>query len=113
MTPEFEFSLPPNSIYRSNIDTVGHCIGALDNLPGAALAQGDRAGFFRNPADGRRIEKNLRSTQRSQASCLGKPLVPANQGTDLRVPRLKTREPQITWSEIEFFIVKRVIRDMH
>ena len=92
MTPESEFSLPADSIYGSDIDTVGHRMGALDNFPGVALALCDSAGLLGNPADGGRIEKNLCSAERCQASRLGKPLVPADQRTDLGVSRLKTRE---------------------
>jgi len=35
-------------------------MGTLDNFPGIALALGDRAGLLGNPANGGRIEKNLR-----------------------------------------------------
>lgn len=63
MTPEPEFSLPAHSIYRGDIDPVGHRMGTLDNFPGIALALCNSAGLLGNPANGCRIEKNLRPAE--------------------------------------------------
>src|SRR3990172_7767462 len=113
VTPELKLPFAPDAVHRRDIDPVGDRMGALDQLPGLALVFRHLARLVEDPADGGRIEKYLRARQGRQSSGLGKPLVPANQPRDFCVPRLKSREAQVAGGEIEFFVVERVVRDMH
>src|SRR6185436_4303571 len=65
------------------------------------------------PSDRRGVEENLSSAQRGQTGGLRVPLIPANQNSDPSVPGLPDREAEISGREIEFFMVERIVRNMH
>src|SRR5207249_5577893 len=88
-------------------------MAALDDLPGLVLGLALLWRLGVVPADRRRIEKDLRATQRSQPRTFGKPLVPTHQDADPGVTRLKRLKPQIARGEVELLVIERVIGDMH
>src|SRR5262249_5840049 len=69
--------------------------------------------FRRMPADCRRIKNNLGTAQCSQPRGFGIPLVPANADPDFAVLRLPCLKPKVARSEIEFFVIQRIIRNVH
>ncbi len=85
----------------------------LHQFPGLVLGGAFGRLFFRQPADGRGIEKNLRALQGRQAGRLGKPLIPADERADAHAGRVEHAEAQITGREIVLFLKKRVVRDVH
>src|SRR5687768_1050298 len=85
----------------------------LNSLPRRMLCLVHFRFLIGKPADGSRIEQKLRAAQRSQSCCFRKPLVPADEGADLAVRSVVTLETKIAGSEIEFFVIQRVVRDVH
>src|SRR5262245_37230622 len=65
------------------------------------------------PADGSRIKENLRASERRQARSFGIPLIPTNLRAHISIARLEGLEAEITRREIEFFVIERVIGNMH
>ncbi len=65
------------------------------------------------PADGGRVEKNLRTLHRGEARGFGIPLIPADQHTDLAITRLPRFETKVAGREIEFLVEQRIIRNVH
>src|SRR3984893_4798774 len=101
------------AIGRGNITTVRDCVAALNRLPRRMLRDAEFSFLARMPADRRRIKNNFCATQRGQSGGLRIPLVPANADADLaalRVPRLKA---EIARRKIKFFVIKRIVRNVH
>jgi peptidyl-prolyl cis-trans isomerase B (cyclophilin B) len=69
--------------------------------------------FLRMPADGGGIKEDLRAAQRREPSCLGVPLVPAYTNSNAGEFRIPSLETQISRSEVELLVKKRIIRDVH
>src|SRR5258707_7584010 len=61
----------------------------------------------------RRIKKYVRSLQRRKPRAFRIPLVPANERAYSSIGRIKGLEPEIAGSEIEFFVVKRIVGNVH
>ena len=51
--------------------------------------------------------------KRRQARRFGIPLVPADEHADPAVARVPGLEAQISGSEVELFVVERIVRDVH
>ena len=88
-------------------------VTALNGFPRTMLSFAVFLFLARMPADGRRIEKNLRALHRCESRGFGIPLIPADEHADLAVARLPSLEPKIAGREIKFLVEQRVIRDVH
>src|SRR5260370_35617663 len=102
-----------HAIGSGNITTVRDCVAALNRLPPRMLGDAEFSFLARSPATRRRIKNNFCATQRGQSGGLRIPLVPANADADLaalRVPRLKA---EIARRKIKFFVIKRIVRNVH
>ncbi len=123
-TPEFEAgswgcvaadvaSFMSHSIDHRYVYTVGDGMGTLNGAPGVVL-DGTDLGFFRRmPADCGGIEENLRALQSGEAGALGIPLIPADQRAHSPDVCIKGAKAEIARSKVIFFVVKRIIRDVH
>src|SRR5262245_36915535 len=67
----------------------------------------------RMPADGGRIEQNLRSGERSQSRRFGIPFIPADAYAGAGVMSVERFEPQVAGREIELFVIERVVGYVH
>src|SRR5690606_27870120 len=88
-------------------------MATLNGLPCVELF---RVGFFvlrGSPTDGCGIKKDLRPHQCGYPRSLRIPLIPAYQHTYGCKPGLKNFVTKITRCEIEFFVVRRIVGDMH
>ena len=65
------------------------------------------------PSDRCRIKKYLRALQRRQPRALGIPLVPADQRADFSRAGIECTKAEIAGREIKFFVIERVVRDVH
>src|SRR5260370_4016567 len=65
------------------------------------------------PDDRGGIEKNVRALQRGQACAFRIPLVPAHQRAHASIFRIKSLEAEIAGREVELFVVKRIVGDVH
>src|SRR5207237_8906295 len=65
------------------------------------------------PADGGRVDEELRARKRRQARGFGKPLIPADERAHLAVARLVRVEAEVARREVEFFVVERIVRNVH
>jgi len=65
------------------------------------------------PANAGRIENNLRSAKSGHAGTFRIPLVPANLDADFAVLCFKVGETKIAGSEIKFFVIERIVWNMH
>ena len=65
------------------------------------------------PSNRRGIKKHTRSLQRSQAGAFGIPLVPTDERAQPTRAGIDGTEAEVAGREIEFFIVERVVRNMH
>ena len=111
--PKLNFALDAHAIRSSHKESVGDRMTAHHCLPCGILTGTVDLAFAGNPANRSRIEQQLGPLHRGQTSGFGIPLIPANADTDFGVLRLECEEPQIAWGEVEFFVVQRIIRDVH
>src|SRR5262249_15753953 len=65
------------------------------------------------PTEAGWIEHHFRTTHCGDAGTVGIPLIPANLHADARVFGTEIRETEIAGREIEFFIVERIVGDVH
>ena len=65
------------------------------------------------PSDRRGIKQHLRPLQRGQACTLGIPLIPADEGADASEAGVEGLEAEVARREIIFFVIQRIIRDVH
>ncbi len=65
------------------------------------------------PADRGGIKQNVRAAQTRQARAFRIPLVPANQHADPPEARVEVGEPQVARREIKFFVIERVVGNVH
>ncbi len=75
-------ALVADAIDRRDVDAVGDGVRALDRLPGVVLRRAVLGLLARVPADGGRVEEDLRALQRREPRGLGVPLVPADERAD-------------------------------
>ena len=101
----------PGSHYHMH--AIGNGMTSLNSLPGIVLFV---IGFFilrGCPANSSRIKQNFSSHQRSDSCCFRIPLIPADQHSDSGKFCFENFIAKIAGSEIEFFIISRIIRNMH
>src|SRR4029453_7250983 len=77
------------------------------------LSQVDFCFFIRQPTDRGRIKKKLCTAERSESRCFRKPLVPADQCAHFPISRVVSLKTKITGSEVELFVVKRIVGNVH
>src|SRR3981081_24870 len=65
------------------------------------------------PAEGSGVKKNAGSLQRREARAFGIPLVPADERAEFSSGRVEGFEAEIAGSEIEFFVVERIVGNVH
>ena len=102
-----------DSIGNGDITTIGHCMAALNRLPGAVLPLAVLFFFRRMPADGGRIKNDFGALHGRQPRGFRIPLIPADQHPDFSVARLPRSKSEIARSEIKLFVVERVVGNMH
>ena len=120
VSPEFEagvaffrFAFVADAIDDGDVNAVGDGVGALDGAPGVELRRAELRFFVRMPADARGIENDLRALQSGEARALRIPLVPANLNADAAVCGIEIRKAEIAGREIKFFVVKRIVGNVH
>ena len=65
------------------------------------------------PTDSGREKQKLRPLHGGETRGLGVPLIPANQHADFAEAGVPRAEPKVARCEIEFFVIQRVVRDVH
>ena len=88
-------------------------MGPLDGAPGVVLRDPELGLLRGMPSDGGRIEQNACALQRRNARTFRIPLVPANQRAEPSGGGIEGFESEVARREIKFFLVKRVVGDMH
>src|SRR5579859_8252477 len=86
---------------------------ALNRAPCIELGGAERQLLVRVPADAGRIEDHVRAAQRGESRTFGVPLIPANLHANASVGAIEIGESEIAGSEIKFFVIKGVLRDVH
>ena len=102
----------PHPVDGGDEDAVGDGVGPLHGAPRVVLGGPFGAALGRVPADGARIDDEVRAAQRAQPGGLGKPLVPADQGADPREPRLEDGVAEVAGREVELLVVERIVGDV-
>ncbi len=105
--------LEAHPVGDGDINSVSNGVCALDSAPRVVLRVPVLRLLGRVPANGRRIEKNIRALQRCKPSTLGIPLVPAHQRSKFAEIGFERLKSQIARREIELFVIQRVVRDVH
>src|SRR5580698_2530070 len=96
-----------------NVNPVGNRMSTLNGAPGVVLGFTKFRFLGGMPTNGSWIEKNMRALQRSQARAVGIPLVPADESSHAAHASVEGPKAKVAGREIEFFIIKRVVRDVH
>src|SRR5258708_26598163 len=65
------------------------------------------------PADAGGIKNDLRAVEGGNPRSLGIPLVPTNLHADASIARIEIRKAQVAGREIKFFVIERIIGNMH
>ena len=102
-----------DSVYGSNIDAIGNGVTALHCAPCLTLGIPVLLFFMGMPSYCSGIEKNGCTLHCCQSCSFGIPLVPANQRPDVSRRCRERSESEIPRREVEFFIIRRVVGDMH
>src|SRR5437762_1663849 len=117
-SPEFEAvrrwgAFVSHTVHGYNIDSVGDGMASLDSFPGGVLGDAVFRLLAGMPSNSSRIEKQLCSMQDGEPGRLGIPLAPADQNPDSGVARVPGVQPEVSRSEIELFVIQRVIGNVH
>ena len=67
----------------------------------------------RVPPNGSGIKQNIGALQSREPRTLGIPLIPANQRAHLADRRVKRAKAQVARSEIKFFVIERIVGNVH
>jgi len=102
-----------HTICRGDKATISDGVAALHRLPGGKLSVTIFFLLAWVPANRRRIENNFRSAQRRESRRFRLPLVPANADAEIAGCRFPTLKAEIARGKIKFFVVRRIIRDVH
>ena len=96
-----------------HVHPVGDGMGSLHRFPGARLGGAKLRFLCRVPTDRRGIEEDARALESCQPGGFGVPLVPANQGADSGIRRVKCLKSKVAGSEIILLVIEGVVRDVH
>jgi len=96
-----------------NIEPVRDRVGSLDGLPRIVLRLTELRLLGGVPPDRCRVEQQLCSGQSLDARRLGVPLIPADQYSHAPAVHRERGKTQVTGGEVEFLVVKRVVRYVH
>src|SRR4029077_12658279 len=88
-------------------------VGALNGAPGVELRGAEFLLLGGMPADRRRIENYIGAAEACKARTFGIPLVPAYQHADAAEFRVEIGKAQVPRSEIKFFVIERIVRNVH
>ena len=105
--------LVTHAIHADDEEPVRDRMRALDRVPGVALRRVDGLALVELPADGRRVEEDVRAQQRRRARRFGEPLVPADEHAELARRRGVDLEAEIPGREVELLVVEGIVRDVH
>jgi hypothetical protein len=87
-------------------------MATLHHFPGFVLGVSNLGGFTVVPTNSAGIEENLRSRERREPRCLGKPLVPADEHTDCGIACHIALIAKVPRGKIKLFVIPRVVGDM-
>ena len=85
----------------------------LDGAPGVVLRLAEFGLLRGMPSDGRWVKKNACSLQCREARAFGIPLIPADERADFSGEGVEGLEAEIAGSEIKFFVVERIVGNVH
>src|ERR1700722_10761463 len=102
-----------DTVDGGDIDAIGDCMGPLNGLPRVILRRSKGLLLRRMPADRGGIKEQIRSAQGGDASRFRIPLIPTDQRAHLSHGGVEGFETQVAGREIEFFVVERVVGDVH
>ena len=105
--------LKANAIHHANVNPVRNCVRPLNGAPGVMLRFTEFGLLRRMPPDSRGIKKNTRALQGCEPRALRIPLIPADKRAESSRGSIKSLEAKIAGSEIEFFVVKRIVGNVH
>ena len=103
----------PDAVYCNDGNAVGNGMSSLDSYPGFALALFLGIGVGAFPADSRRIDKQFCAGESHKACSFGVPLVPAYEYAYSAERGFYGLKTEVSGSEIEFFVVCRVVGNVH
>src|SRR2546428_7493224 len=120
MSPKFQarvaifgLAFETDGVDDSSVHAVGDGVTTLNRAPGIQLRSAKLRLLVRMPADAGRVEDDLRASERGEARAFGIPLVPADLYTDAGVLGVEIREPEVAGGEIKFFVIQRIVGDVH
>src|SRR5579864_3084314 len=106
-------ALESDAIDHRGVNAIGDGVASLNRFPGIELRGAELRFFVGMPANARGIENNLGAAQSGEARAFGIPLIPANLHAHARVFRVEIWKAEIAGGEIKFFVIQRVIRNVH
>ena len=86
---------------------------ALNGLPGVELPRSIHRFLVRMPPDCGWIKQHVRPTHTGKPRAFRIPLIPAHKSADSAVLSIEIQKTRVAWSEIKFFIIQRIVRDVH
>jgi hypothetical protein len=102
-----------NPIGCRHVAAVGYGVTALNCLPSRMLSSAKFFFLAGMPANRCWIENNFRTAEGSQPCCLGVPLIPTNAHPDVAMSGSPCLKSEVSWCELKFLVIKRIIRDVH
>lgn len=102
-----------HTVSSNQRQTIGNSMAALYSCPSISLALFFIGRITALPPYSRWINQNFGTVQCHQASSFGKPLVPANKNAQTAHRRIDWFKAQIARSKIKFFIICRIVWNMH
>src|SRR5437879_3977835 len=105
--------LKADAIHHADINAVRDRVRPLDGAPGVVLRLAEFSLLRGMPSDGRWVKKNACSLQCCEARAFGIPLIPADERADFSGGGVEGLEAEIAGSEIKFFVVERIVGNVH
>src|ERR1019366_4167742 len=106
-------SLKAGAIHHADINAIGDGVCPLDGAPGVMLRFAELGLLRGMPSNSGRVKKNAGSLQCSKPRAFGIPLIPADQRAEFSGGSVEGFEAKIAGSEIIFFVVKRIVGNVH
>src|SRR5262249_28735232 len=102
-----------DAVGGGDVAAVGDGVAALHQFPRVVLRFAVLGLFLGVPADGGGVEEDFCTLQCRQSGGLGEPLVPADEDADVGVGGFPDAEAGVAGGEVEFFVIERVVGDVH